>query len=373
MSGPFSFVAVARTLHWSPRAAKALPGPQTKRAEAFMPKRCKRRFIVPLLRGVALALAVACGGQSAAEQQPHTRESEVFARIGERVITLDEYQSALATGVRQKYYHARPPEEELAKFRREVGEQLIERVLLAAEAERRGIEPDRARIESQVAEYDRRYAASAQWRAVRAGVLPRLIGELERRSRLERLEAAVRAVPPPSQAEARAYYEATPAPFTEPERLRLSLILLKVDPASPASAWDAALAEGERLHRKLLEGADFGALAQLHSADPSAEKGGDLGYVHRGMVPETLQKQVIDSLQSGAFSPPVRLLEGVAIVRLDARQAPRLRAFADVAQRARELLQRERGEQAWNGLIAQLRAAADVQVDESRYAPAPQN
>lgn len=315
-----------------------------------------------------LLLGPLCAGHVAAQSQASGNEAEVFARVGEQVITLGEYRSAFAAGVRQKFYHARPPEDELARFQREVGEKLIDQALLAREAQRRGIVPDRARIDAQVAEYEKRYAGNERWQNTRANVLPRLVRELERRSRLERLEANVRSVPLPDPADARAYYEANPGLFTEPEQVRLSLILLKVNPASPDEVWDEAMARGQRLHARLKQGADFAELARLNSADPSAERGGDLGYVHRGMLPESIEKQVIETLHPGAASAPVRLLEGVAIVRLEARKPARLREFADVSRSARELLQRERGEKAWQTLVAELRAAKDVQVIELRYA-----
>jgi parvulin-like peptidyl-prolyl isomerase len=323
--------------------------------------------------GCTLLLSIGQTAQAIAQGPGREAGGDVFARVGEKVITFQEYQAALAAGMRKKYYHARPPVDELSKFQREIGEQLVARVLLLEEAARRGIQPERAKVESTVAGYEARYASSEQWRANREQALPQLVAQLERQSVLEQLESAVRAVNRPSDGEARAYYEANPAQFTEPDQVRISLILLKVAPSAPRAAWDEAAGEAQRLHQRLQKGADFAELARIHSADPSAERGGDLGYVHRGMLPELIEKQVIDSLRTGAISTPVTLLEGVAIVRLEDRKPPRLRAYADVAKRAAELWQRERGEQAWNRLIADLRAAALVQVDESRVLPAVGN
>ena len=298
---------------------------------------------------------------------------EIFARVDKHEITFAEYQAALAAGIRKKYYHSRPPVAELSRLQREVADQLIDRVLLLEEARRRDIEPDRGRIDAAVAGYDKRYGASEQWRAERDRRLPALVAQLESQSVLERLEAGVREVPPPDAATAKAFFEAQPEKFTEPEQVRLSLILLKVAPSAPRAAWDKAAEEGRRLHQKLRKGADFAELARLHSADPSAARGGDLGYLHRGMLPELIEKQVIDSLQPGAYSEPVTLLEGVAIVRLEARKPARVRSFEASAKRAGELWRREQGEKAWQRLIERLRAAAVVQVDESRLLPAPAN
>ena len=318
----------------------------------------------------ALAAALALGPAGPLRAQP-APGGDVFAVVGEKVISYPEYRSALATGMRQKFYHAKPPEAEEAKFQREVGDQLVNQVLLLDEARRRGIEPDRAKVQQTIEGYEQRYKDSEHWRANRERLLPGLVDRLERQSLLERLEQAVRATEPPSEAAVRGYYAAHPAQFTEPEQVRLSLILLKVEPSSPRVVWEKAGEEADRIFQRLEKGADFGELARLHSSDPSGAKGGDLGYLHRGVLPDQIQKQVIDTLKPGVASPPVVLLEGVAIVRLEDRRRSKLRAFEDVRKRAAELWAREQGELAWKKLITELRAGTRIQVDESRFLPLP--
>ena len=298
---------------------------------------------------------------------PGIAQAAAFATVGDTVIAREDYEAAVAAGVRQKFYHGRAPEQELLAYRREVGERLIERVLLLGEAERRGLKPDAARIDETVAQYDRRYAASERWRANREQMLPPLVAELGRQSVLEQLERSVRAVPAASAKEARAYYEAHRELFTEPEQARLSLILLRVDPSAPKAAWEQAQAEAARLRERLARGADFAELARLHSSDASAAEGGDLGYLHRGMLPGAVEEKVIDALKPGEVSAPVRVLEGFALVRLTDRKSPRLRGFDESAARAAELAQRSRGEAAWKALLASLRARARISVDESAY------
>lgn len=318
------------------------------------------------LVGLAAALMFAPVTALRAQAMPG---GAVFAVVGEKVIAYSEYQTALASGMRQKYYHAKPPEAELAMFQREVGDRMVNQILLFDEAKRRGIEPDRVKVQETLAGYERSYKDSEQWRANRARLLPELVDKLEHQSVLERFEQTVRAVTAPSDQAVRAYYAAHPDLFTEPEQVRLSLILLKVDPSSPRVVWEKAGEEADRLTERLAKGADFAELARLHSSDPSAVRGGDLGYVHRGVLPDPVQKQVIDTLKPGAVTPPVVLLEGVAIVRLEDRRAAKLRSFAEAAKRAAELLAREQSESAWQRLITELRARTRVQFDESRFLP----
>jgi parvulin-like peptidyl-prolyl isomerase len=178
----------------------------------------------------------------------------------------------------------------------------------------------------------------------------------------------VRKVPEPMADEVRAFYDSHQALFTEPEKLHLSAILLTVDPSAPKAVWDQARSEASAIHARLLNGADFAETARLHSSGKEAERGGDLGYVHRGMLPEALE-QKIDEFTIGVPAEPLTLLEGVAIFRLDERKTAKLRAFEDVSGRARDLARRDREEAAWASLMTSLRSAAEVKILVSQSQP----
>jgi len=294
----------------------------------------------------------------------------VFARVGDTIITYAEFRQALAVAQRKKYYHAKPPEGEFPRFQREVGEDVVNRVLLLREAKRRGIEPDREQIQKTIAGYEARYGGSPAWQANKGRMIEAVTAQLERESQLERLEKSVRMIREPGEAQARAYFDRHRDLFVEPEQVKLGVILLKVDPSSTQAVWNAAHEEAKQIHKRLLAGVDFAELAKLHSGDRTAESGGDMGYVHRGMLPEAVHG-VVDKLQPGKFSEPVQLLEGVALFRLDDRKVAKQRAFEEVRDRAGDLWQREQGELAWKRLIADLRKKVTVWVDESVYAPLP--
>lgn len=291
---------------------------------------------------------------------------EIFAVVGDVVIRGEEFERAFHQAARQKFYHRKAPQGEVDSLRREVGDRLIHRVLLLAEAKRRGLQPDQAMIDKTIAEYDQRYAQSAQWRERRETLLPGLRRQLAEQSLLERIERDARSGPGATDAQAKAYYDAHPAQFTEPAKSRISAILLKVDPSSPQLAWDKAREEAERIVGRLRAGADFAEMARLHSGDSSAANGGDLGYLHGGMLQEGMQK-VVDDLKPGQISAPVLVLEGVAVVKLVGREPARRHAFADVKSRAAALWEREQADARWSALLERLRAAVSIRVDPSRY------
>jgi parvulin-like peptidyl-prolyl isomerase len=323
-------------------------------------------FLTPVMLAQGAVVAAEGADQAATKASPPAQavaamHSDIFATVNGKSISVQEYENAFAAHVRQKFYHREIPAGQLAEARRDVRDKVVQRVLLLEEAERRDIVPDAAYIDKTIAGYDERYANSAAWKENREKMLPALKKQLGEQNQLAQLEQQVRTVPDPSEAEVKAYYEANPNLFTEPEKLRLSAILLAVDPSSTSAVWAATREEAQAIYRRLLAGADFAESSRLHSNSKYAESGGDMGYLHRGMVPEPLQER-IDKFEIGKVNEPIDTLEGVAIFRLDERVPPKKRDFADVAQRARELLARERQEAAWKDLLAKRTAAADIKI-----------
>ena len=320
------------------------------------------------LAGLATAaglLAPAAAVGSDADGAP----GAAFAVVNGAVISAQEFDNALAAAIRQKFYHRQAPEEQLAALRGEVTERLVNRVLLLKEALRRGIRPDEEQVRAKIADYEKRYRDSPQWQESRAQVLPVLTRALEEQSAVAQLEAAIRVAPPPTEAGLHAYYESHPKLFTQPEQLRLSMILVKIDPSSPAPVREQALAQAQNIVKRLANGADFADLAREHSGDSTARDGGDLGYRHRGMLPQGIETE-IDKLAPGAISAPLRLLEGVAIFRVAERRPAQLKTLDEVRVNVAELWAREQGETQWRELNAMLRVGAEIRIGPERLSGA---
>lgn len=308
------------------------------------------------------------GGQAAASA---AKAEPIFAHVGDQDITLREYSAALADAMRKKFYHGKPPEEEVVALRREVGQSLIDDRLIFKEAQRRKIEPDEMQVKGTIASYEERYAGSPQWQQNRERLLPGLTRLLERQSVVARMRSQViGSVSEPAEYEVKSYYEQYPQKFTEPAQVHLLSILLKVDPSSGKAEWDKAMEEGRDIVKRLAGGADFAELAKVQSADASAAKGGDMGWLHLGVLPPKVQK-VVDALKVGQTSKPFLVLEGVAVVRLVERKPAQLMAFDDVRRRATLLRWQEQRDDAWRSFVGGLREATPVRVDESIYTLKP--
>jgi parvulin-like peptidyl-prolyl isomerase len=293
----------------------------------------------------------------------------LFSTVNGYPISVAEFNSAFTAYMRQTYYHGTVPEGGLNKARREVTEQLVSRTLQLQEIARRGLKPDSEAVERQVADYDKNYAANPNWQRNRELMLPGLRDLLGQQELLKRLENQVRDVPAPTPDQVQAYYARKPELFTEPQKLRVRSIVLRVDPGSPRAAWDAAIAEGARLVRRIRGGADFAEQARLASTDEFAANGGDLGFLHAGVLPEGLEG-LIDKLKTGEVSEPIETLQGIALFRVDERVPPVLYPFDRVADRAAALLLRESKDEAWQAFLAGLRKGSAIVIHDPEVAAA---
>jgi len=292
----------------------------------------------------------------------HTPHAMYFAKVNGKEISLKEYQSAFNAGAGKRFYHGKIPDAELLAFKKEISQTLVDRVLLLEEAQRLAIPADEKFVKAKLADYEKRYSGRAFWEKNKNTILPGLTTALEEQSMLAALENKIRGVALPDIAQAKDFYDKNPALFTTPEKLRVSLILLKVEPSSPAAVWDAAREEALEIIARLKKGADFSQLARIHSGDASASKGGDMGFLHKGMLAKPAQL-AIDEMTAGQVSEPIMMLRGVAIIRLEEKEPASLNAFENVVERAQKLLQRENAKFAWSDLLEKLRSAADITIN----------
>ncbi len=178
--------------------------------------------------------------------------------------------------------------------------------------------------ESIAARYEERKASLQAPERVRVSYL-----ELNRRALKEAVEldeAALKAL----------YEEEKNSRFAEPEQRQARHILIR-------SSVDGAQAQIEALAQQLEEGADFAALATEHSQDPGSQaKGGDLGWVSRGMMVAPFEEALF-ALQVGEVSEPVETSFGWHLIKMTDLREPRVRAFEEDATRQEvEDLYRER-------------------------------
>ncbi|HUQ75968.1 MAG TPA: SurA N-terminal domain-containing protein [Burkholderiales bacterium] len=137
---------------------------------------------------------------------------------------------------------------------------------------------------------------------------------------------------PPTEEEVKKAYEARAAAFRVEEQRRASHVLVKTKEEA-----DKILAEVKRAPNR------FAELAKQHSQDPgSAEKGGDLGWFGRGMMVKPFEDAVF-SMKQGEVQVAQSEF-GFHVVRLTGIQEGKSRSLDEVRKELSAELARQKGE-----------------------------
>lgn len=147
-------------------------------------------------------------------------------------------------------------------------------------------------------------------------------------------------------------------------RVRARHILIGFPAGATPAQEDSVRTLVASLRSRLLEGEDFGALAQEFSQDAaSGANGGDLGSFERGtMVPPF--EEAAFALELGEISDPVETSYGLHLIRVDERVIPPLE---DMAPQFRAQLQNQMLMEAESTYVANLVEASQLTVEDDSY------
>ncbi len=238
-------------------------------------------------------------------------DSPLVLEVGEEGMTLAEFEERWRQLTpRERAFYAEQASEQHGGSAREVflGE-LVDEILLAREARRRGFA---ARLDVRAA------SRAAEHRALAA---PLLVTEVR--------DAAL------PESELRAWYDANRDALGEPARVQVSEIVVTSAPGGPTDDTPdaaAARAKADRLHARLLAGEDFAVVAREGSEAPSARYDGYVGWITQGRYARAWE-DIAMSLPAGGVSSVVEIPEGFAILRATTRQESTIPPFEDMRER----------------------------------------
>lgn len=157
----------------------------------------------------------------------------------------------------------------------------------------------------------------------------------------------------------REFYDQHPERYKQPERVRARHLLLRVPPDASEEQLAGVRARADAALARIQAGEDFAAVAGELSEDPGSKaQGGDLGFFARGqMVPAF--EEVAFALEPGKTSEVVKTDFGFHVIRVEERKAAEERSFDDAAREiAEELVREERG----RALVEQQATALEAAV-----------
>jgi len=283
-------------------------------------------------------------------------------------LLADRLQAAINEVMPYGVYHVGASPERVAEIRKQALDRIIDEELQYQEAKRLGLVAPKAAVDREYARVRRRYKTEADYMAQlrRSGITQADVRTEAARRALIGL-AYDREVAPRckvGESEARDYYERNESKFLMPEQLHVFTLTVGVEPAAPREQWEAARKKAEGLKAQIRSGADFEALAREQSTDPNRDKGGDLGYVHRGRLAEEFERALGDA-RPGALVGPVETIYGFHLLRVADVRPPVQRSFADVRERLEKDLEDRKCQESRGAWLRDLRSRATIVIPDA--------
>lgn len=315
-------------------------------------------------------LLLAAAGAAAAPPPAGLRATldRVAATVNGDVITLRELERAGGSMLAEANARAPGPDRDRARGEalRRAFDLLVADRLFQQQVKKLDLQVSESQVEAQLqsvkeqngfddAQLDRALQAQG---LTRQAFRERLRDQLQNFTVLKyKLENKIRV----SDQELENYYRSHPQEFEGEEELHVRHIYLPLPEGATAADLKRAQEDGTRILQRLRAGEDFAGLARQLSRGPSAEAGGDLGWLKRG----TIQKQLEDaafSLKDGQFSGLVRAGNGIHILRVDERRRTAGHSFAEVKQTIRDRLVDEQAASYREQWVAELRRDAKIEI-----------
>lgn len=273
--------------------------------------------------------------------------------------------NAAMQSLAQEHFHAtldEVPGESYAELKSMALERLVARELIFQAALAAGFVADEAAVEEETTRIlrmmgnpkdfwqrlaDRGMDEAAFLRMVRKDVT---VDQMSAR-KLENIEE-------PQEDEIRAFFSSYPDKLREHERVRVSHILLPLDPDDP----EKSLLHARGLKAKA-EAEEFAEVARLHSICASAPGGGDLGYIRREDVDPTFADAAFSQVV-GEVGDPVRSPYGYHLIKVTAHEIPSPPTLEECRGKIIAFLKKARGSKMLEDWVAELRRNAEIMYHE---------
>lgn len=256
------------------------------------------------------------------------------------------------------------PDVQMAQMKSEVLESLIDRELLFQESKKKGIQVKSDAVSDQLQKIQQRYPNKEEFKKLLSNMG---LTESDVQAQIERgmaiqelLDKEVTGKIKVSDEETKAFYDKNPQLFQQPEQIKASHILIKVQADAPADQKAEARKKIEDVQQKVKKGEDFATLAKTYSEGPSGPKGGDLGYFRRGQMVKPFEEAAF-SLKPDETSEIVETQFGYHLIKVNDKKPAKKMTYTEVKDRLSENLKKQKQDSEANAYIETLRKDAKIE------------
>jgi peptidyl-prolyl cis-trans isomerase C len=233
---------------------------------------------------------------------------------------------------------------QISAIKNNILESLISRELLYQESQKVGIKAEDKAVEEEFSEWRKQFPDEAQFKEMMANMNLSediLKAEIRQRMVIEQFIEKQFTNLSVSDKEIKEYYDTHPDLFKQPEQVKASHILIKVDPKAEESKKTEARKKIEGVQERLKKGEDFATVAKEVSEGPSNVKGGDLGYFERGQMVKPFE-DVAFALTTGEISSIVETQFGYHLIKSFDKKPETTAPYTEIKDRLGEYLKQEK-------------------------------
>ena len=293
---------------------------------------------------------------------------EVLARVNGEAVTKADFDR-LIKNMELRANQPVPAERRDEVYRKAL-EQLVTYTVLSQETRARQVSATDAEVESGVKQMRGQFPSDEAFKEAleaRGMTLDKLKADTRIDISINKMvEAEVSTAAPPTDVQVREFYDKNPDKFKQEESIRASHILFRVDENADAATKKKTMDQAQSVLKQARAGADFGELAKKHSADGSAQQGGDLNFfTHGQMVPAF--DQAAFALKTGEISDIVETPSGFHVLKVLERRPGGDATLEESRPQIETLLQQQKEKEALSQLLAKLKTEARIEI----IAPVP--
>jgi peptidyl-prolyl cis-trans isomerase D len=141
--------------------------------------------------------------------------------------------------------------------------------------------------------------------------------------------------------EIKRYYDSRKEAFKIPKQIRVRNILIKADPQGPPDQWEAKKKKAEEILEIAKKTKDFGSVAKKYSEAENASKGGDLGWVQKGMLGEQIES-ILSSMKADELTGVLPGRDGFLIFKVEEVKEEKQKPFEEVKEQIFQTLKKEK-------------------------------
>ncbi len=284
------------------------------------------------------------------EKKPVSKDKIIVAKIGERKVTLKEFEEYLK---RIKKIEGSSDPAQLHNVKREYLLRYIERVIFLKEALNLAVNVTDEEILEDIGkimkEYPEDHSPKSDWvndpawkEEIRAQLM---IKKLIRLQVHDKIKITAK--------ELKEYYKTHQEEFNRQEMVRVRQIAVDTEK------------EANKIRKQLLSGKSFIKLAKKFSQSPDREKGGDLGFFTRGQMPVEFDEAAFSLKKINRISQVFRSDYGYHIFQLVGKRRAKKLKFDEVKDKIHKILKEQRESEEFSRWFSNLKKQTDIKINSS--------